>query len=133
MAELTIFYDGGCPLCAAEMNHLRKLDSNDSIAYEDIYADGFEGRFPYIDLPQADRILHGELADGTIIYALDVTYEAWALVGKRHWVAILRWPLFKQVANLGYVFFARYRRSISSLISGQPRCDTCTVDNEPKP
>ena len=101
--------------------------------YEDIYADGFEGRFPYIDLPQADRILHGELADGTIIYALDVTYEAWALVGKRHWVAILRWPLFKQVANLGYVFFARYRRSISSLISGQPRCDTCTVDNEPKP
>ena len=106
MAELTIFYDGGCPLCAAEMNHLRKLDSNNSIAYEDIYADGFEGRFPYIDLPQADRILHGQLADGTIIYALDVTYEAWALVGKRHWVAILRWPLFKQVANLGYVFFA---------------------------
>ena len=58
MAELTIFYDGGCPLCAAEMNHLRKLDSNNSIAYEDIYADGFEGRFPYIDLPQADRINH---------------------------------------------------------------------------
>ena len=47
MAELTIFYDGGCPLCAAEMNHLRKLDSNDSIAYEDIYADGFEGRSIY--------------------------------------------------------------------------------------
>lgn len=132
MTDLTIFYDGGCPLCATEMNHLRKRDSNHAIAYEDIYAEGFESRFPYIDRTQADRILHGQLADGTIIYALDVTYEAWTLVGKRHWVAILRWPIFKQVADLGYVFFAKYRHTISSLISGQKRCDSCSIDSEVK-
>ena len=40
MTDLTIFYDGGCPLCAAEMNHLKKRDSNHAIAYEDIYAEG---------------------------------------------------------------------------------------------
>lgn len=132
MTKLTIFYDGGCPLCAAEMNHLRKRDNHHAIAYEDIYADGFEKRFPYIDRPQADRILHGQLADGKIIYALDVTYEAWTLVGKRHWVAILRWPFCKQVADLVYVFFAKYRHTISALISGEKRCDSCSIDSEIK-
>ncbi len=34
--------------------------------------------------------------------------------------------------NLGYVFFAKYRHTISSLISGQKRCDSCSIDSEVK-
>ena len=99
--ELTIFYDGGCPLCVSEMRHLSRRDVGQKIALQDIHAQGFAERFPYIDPVRADQILHGQLASGEIIYALDVTYEAWALVGKRHWVAILRWPVVKQVSHQG--------------------------------
>ncbi len=85
----------------------------------------FGERFPHIDQQQADRILHGEWSDGRMIYGLDVTYFSWSLVGKRHWVAILRWPFFNPVANLGYRLFARYRHRISALVTGKPRCGRC--------
>ena len=125
---LTIFYDGGCPLCVAEMRHLQKLDSAGNIAFENIYETGFSERFPQINQQQADRILHGQTGDGDMLFGLDVTYRAWVLVGKRKWVAILRWPLIKWFADISYLFFARYRYTISRLLTGQSRCDSCTID-----
>ena len=132
MPEFTIFFDGSCPLCAAEIGHLEKLDRDQKIAFEDIYAPNFSERFPHIEVSKADKILHGQWADGTLIYGLDVTYHSWALVGKKHWVAILRWPVFKQLAQLGYRFFARYRHRISSLVTGKPRCERCEINVDAK-
>jgi predicted DCC family thiol-disulfide oxidoreductase YuxK len=109
------------------MDHLKKLNSEANLAFENIYAADFSQRFPHIDRQAADLILHGQLQSGEIIYGLEVTYQAWALVGKRHWVAILRWPLFKQCADLGYRFFAKYRHSISRLVMGKARCERCAV------
>jgi len=125
LTELTIFFDGGCPLCASEIGHLERLDSGKKLSFEDIYAPFFSERFPHIELQKADLILHGQWRDGSMIYGLDVTYHSWALVGKGHWVAILRWPIFRQIAQLGYRFFAKYRHRISSLVTGKPRCERC--------
>ena len=130
MAELTIFYDGGCPLCVSEMRHLSQLDRGQKICLENIYADDFSQRFPHINQQKADKILHGQLASGEMIYALDVTYQAWSLVGKRHWVAPLRWPLVKQAAHLFYLLFARYRAPISRLLTGSDRCELCSISRE---
>ena len=130
MAELIIFYDGGCPLCVSEMRHLSRLDTESKISLENIYADDFGIRFPYIDQRRADQILHGQLASGEVIYALDVTYTAWALVGKRHWVAVLRWPIVKQIADYSYLFFAKYRSTISKLLTGSDRCEMCAITRD---
>jgi predicted DCC family thiol-disulfide oxidoreductase YuxK len=127
MAELTIFYDGGCPLCAAEMRHLNSLNSAGKLAFENIYATDFGARFPHIDQSEADRILHGQLANGELIFGLDVTFNAWVLVGKRKWVAILRWPIIKHIADVSYLFFARHRYLISRLLTGQDRCESCAI------
>jgi predicted DCC family thiol-disulfide oxidoreductase YuxK len=130
VTELIIFYDGGCPLCVSEMRHLSRLDAEAKISLENIYADDFSERFPHIDQQRADRILHGQLASGEVIYALDVTYTAWALVGKRHWVAILRWPIVKQIADYSYLFFAKYRSTISRLLTGSERCEMCVINRD---
>jgi predicted DCC family thiol-disulfide oxidoreductase YuxK len=127
MTELTIFYDGGCPLCVSEMRHLCRLDIDQKIAVQDIHEKDFSQRFPHVDPVHADLILHGQLANGKMIYALDVTYEAWALVGKRHWVAILRWPLVKQVSHWVYLFFAKHRSRISKILTGSDRCEVCEI------
>jgi predicted DCC family thiol-disulfide oxidoreductase YuxK len=132
VAQLTIFFDGGCPLCAREIGHLERLDHAKNLAFEDIYAPLFSERFPHIDQHKADQILHGQWHDGGIIYGLEVTYHSWALVGKGHWVAILRWPIFKQLAQLGYRFFARYRHRISALLTGELRCDRCDIGGPSK-
>lgn len=132
MTQLTMFFDGGCPLCASEIRHLEKLDRDKKIAFEDIYAPLFTERFPHIDVKKADLILHGQWSDGSIIYSLDVIYHSWALVGKGHWVAILRWPVFKQLAQLGYRFFAHYRHRISALVTGKGRCEPCATKGDVK-
>lgn len=126
VAELIIFYDGTCPLCATEMRHLHQCDREGVICFENIYADDFAQRYPAINREKADRILHAQRRNGEILLGLDVTYHAWALVGKRRWVAPLRWPVIKPLADALYLFFARYRHPISRLLMGSrktPRCE----------
>lgn len=125
---LTIFYDGFCPLCVAEMNTLRSLDSQQNLRLEDIHGDGFTNKYPHIDPIEADKVLHGQLDNGQIIKGLDVTCLAWKLVGKHKWMQVLRWPLIRFFADKTYLFFARYRHQISSFVSGKPRCEPCKKD-----
>ena len=126
---LTVFYDGFCPLCVAEMQTLHQLDKQNLLQLEDIHAEDFAKRYPHIDPIEADRLLHGQLDDGTIIKGLDVTCLAWKLVGKHKWMKVLRWPVIRVFADLGYRFFARYRHPISAFITGKPRCESCLKDH----
>jgi predicted DCC family thiol-disulfide oxidoreductase YuxK len=46
---LTIFYDGHCPLCAAEMKTLQSLDTQNKLRLENIHDENFQHNYPYID------------------------------------------------------------------------------------
>lgn len=128
MKQLTIFYDGGCPLCVKEMRHLKKLDESGNIQFENINADDFRDRYPAISVEDANAYLHGQLANGDMIYGLDVTHAAWSQVGKGWLIAPLRWPLVKWVADKVYLGFAKHRNRISKLLTGQERCSQCRID-----
>lgn len=128
MIHLTVFYDGQCPLCLAEMRQLQALDQQGRLGFVDINGDDFSKRYPAIDQAQASRILHGQLDTGERLLGLDVTYRAWSLVGKHRWLALLRWPVVKPIADIGYRIFARYRYQISYWLTGQPRCNSCSLD-----
>lgn len=130
MVELRIFYDGGCPLCLEEMKHLLSLDDKQSIDLVDINQQNFEERYPAINKHKANAILHGQLPDGSIILGLDVTHKAWSIVGKGHWTTILRWPVVRIVADLVYLIFAKYRHSLSRLITGKSRCESCSLERK---
>ena len=130
MAELKIFYDGGCPLCLAEMKHLLRLDRYKKIDLVDINQQGFQTKYPNISRTKADQILHGQLADGSILLGLDVTHKAWSLVGKGKWTAIIRWPIIRPIADFFYLKFARHRHFLSRLITGQERCESCSLERD---
>ena len=119
---LRIYYDGLCPLCLREMQHLKRLDQAQRLDLQDINATDFVERFPHIDRMHADRILHGELADGRLLYGLDVTVLAWRIVGRGHWVSFLRWPLVRPLADRAYLFFARHRHRISGWFGRPSTC-----------
>ncbi|GLS84120.1 thiol-disulfide oxidoreductase DCC family protein [Paraferrimonas haliotis] len=118
---LTIFYDSACPLCLAEMRHLQRLDVKSAIRLQDIQHPQFEQRFAPLTKAQAMGRLHG-LLDGKLITGLDVTYHAWRLVGRQHWVAPLRWPIIKPLANWGYNIFAKHRYRISYWLTRKQPC-----------
>ena len=113
---LTIFYDGNCPMCATEMNHLKKNDHDNTIFLVDIHQDGFESLYPAIDFSDAMKILHATY-NGQILLGLEVTHRAWTLVGKGFWVAPLNWPVLKTVSHWIYLGLAKYRHQISALLA----------------
>lgn len=125
--RLTIFYDGGCPLCMAEMRQLQASDRDGSLVFANLQDADFAQRYPHIDPVRADRLLHGQLESGELLQGLDVTCLAWSLVGKHQWLSVLRWPILRPFADLVYRLFARYRHGISRLLTGRPRCTSCTL------
>ncbi|PKG74630.1 DUF393 domain-containing protein [Shewanella sp. GutCb] len=124
--KLRIFYDSLCPLCDAEMQHIKARDIGDDIELQDLNQSDFASKFPEIDFTVANRILHAQRPDGSIITGLDVTYEAWTVVGKERWVSLLRCSLVKPFSDKGYLFFAKHRYRISYLLTGKKRCESGT-------
>jgi len=125
---LTIFYDGQCPLCMTEINQLQKLNHKNNLNFVNLHDENFTDRYPHIDPAKAERIIHGETENGTLLLGLDVTCTAWILVEKHRWLKILRWPLIRNIADLIYRLFARYRHRISRLIMGKQICDQCKIN-----
>lgn len=125
--QLTIFYDGGCPLCAIEMRHLQRLNRDGRLGFEDIMAADFNERFPALEWQALNERIHAMQPDGSMLTGLDVTYEAWRLVGRGWLYAPLRWPLVKPVADRFYLWFAKHRYRISFWLTGQKRCQQCEL------
>lgn len=134
--KLTIFYDGRCPLCVAEMNALQRYDEQKQlIRLENIHSNGFKDRFPHIDVNAANRVLHGVDENGDLLKGLDVTVRAWELVDRKRWLRILRWPIVRLVADQSYLFFAKHRMRISALLLGNRVCQIQpekAAENRPK-
>lgn len=128
-AQLTIFYDGGCPLCVHEMRQLKRRSDAEQMKFEDIHQTGFSQRYPQVDKEAANRILQAQTAEGTFLYGLDVTHQAWKLAGRGWLIAPLRWPVIRFFADKAYLFFARHRYSISRLLTGRSRCEQCSLDD----
>ena len=120
----TIFYDGDCPLCMAEMKHLMKRNTQQRLHFVDINHPSFVVSYPGLDRQALDARIHGRWSDGRTLTGLDVTYTAWKLVGKGWLYAPLRWPVIRWFADHAYIFFARHRHQISRLLTGKSRCDT---------
>lgn len=122
MQTLTIFYDGTCPLCEIEINHLKKRNHAGVLCFEDIMAADFRHRFPELNWDELNERIHARYADGRLITGLDVTHAAWSAVGVKWLYAPLRWPLIKWFADKFYLVFARHRYRIAFWLTGRKPC-----------
>ncbi|PSU78494.1 DUF393 domain-containing protein [Photobacterium phosphoreum] len=131
--KLILFYDSSCPLCVTEMRQLQTHNNHQQLLFEDILAPDFNQRFPYINITDASTILHGLYFPDheqypQLLLGLDVTCLAWKSIGKKKWLALLRWPIIGFFADKCYLFFARNRYKISYLFTGKSRCKNCKID-----
>ncbi|MDN2664440.1 DUF393 domain-containing protein [Psychromonas sp. 14N.309.X.WAT.B.A12] len=113
--QLTIFFDGQCPLCTLEMQRLKEQDKDNQILLVDLHQEDFKTIYPEINIEQGLAILHGQYK-GKILLGLDVTHRAWTLVGKGWLVAPLQWPIIRPLSHQVYLLVARYRQPISNFI-----------------
>ena len=113
---LTVYYDGSCPLCRAEIAHYAKQDGAEAIAFVDASRDDAKLG---ADLPQKTALgrFHVRTADGTLHSGAAGFVTIWkALPGWRFlaWVADRRGVLL--VLEGGYRAFLPVRPFLSRLV-----------------
>lgn len=121
MKDLTLYFDGLCPICSKEMAHLTKQDLYSRLELIDVHTARFDEQ-TIVTKEKAMGVLHAVDSDGTVYIGLDAAYQAWRLVGKGWLYRPLRWPLIKPIADRAYYWFARNRYSISAKLLGTSAC-----------
>ncbi|MBY4869806.1 MULTISPECIES: thiol-disulfide oxidoreductase DCC family protein [Burkholderia] len=124
--ELVLYFDGRCPLCAAEIRRLGARDRQHRLAFVDIAEPGFDPAPLGVDLSAMNRELHARLPDGRMLIGMDSIVAAYTLVGRHGLVWLLRAPAVRDVFAPLYRRVARNRYAVSRWLGyrTEARCDT---------
>ncbi|MES2262871.1 MAG: DUF393 domain-containing protein [Pseudomonadota bacterium] len=122
--ELTLYYDGNCPFCAASMQKLRGWNGAGRLAFVDIAADGFDPAPLGVDMTALNRELHALTAGGILLAGTDSILAAYTLAGQGWRVLLLRVRPLRPLLAALYRKFALHRYRISAMLGYtlEPRC-----------
>lgn len=114
--SLTIYYDGHCPLCLAEIRFLDARNRRGLLDFVDINGEGFAAARHPVSCAEAMAEIRGRRGNGELLTGVPVFAEAY----RRADLPVLAWFLSRRwnrpVLDLGYAWFARHRHAISRLI-----------------
>ena len=123
--ELTLLFDGGCPLCLREVRFLQQRDRRrhgeaPRLAFVDIDADNYDpAAYQGISYREAMGRIHAIDTNGTVLRDVEVFRQAYAVVGLGWIYAPSRWPLLAELGNWLYGIWASRRLAIT----GRPSID----------
>lgn len=126
---LTIFYDGACRVCSAEMERYQQKVVGGRLLFVDISSPQFHPLEPGPTLADFMARMHVQDADGRFFTGVEAFQLIWRACPEP-WLhkaaAILNLPGAKQCARLGYALFARYRHLLP-----KKNCsaDHCRIDS----
>jgi predicted DCC family thiol-disulfide oxidoreductase YuxK len=109
---LTVYFDGACPICVAEMHNLMRRNVDQLLHFEDIAAPGFTALPPGTSMADLLALLHVRQADGQVLKgvgALRLVYAGARLRGLARWMNA---PGLRQVCEWAYPALARHRYRI---------------------
>ena len=119
MADLTLLYDGACPLCCREVELLRRRDQRHNgeqlrLAFVDIDAPDYDpaahGGIGYAEAMGRIHALVGQSpGEGEVLRDVAVFRRAYALVGLGWLYAPSGWPLLNRLADGAYGLWAAWR------------------------
>jgi len=136
MAELTLLFDGGCPLCLREVNTLKRLDGGrQRLAFVDIddphYSPDLHQGISY---RQAMGRIHAIAGDGEIVTDVAVFRRAYGLVGWGWLYAPTNWPAVGPVVNALYGWWAAKRLQLTRRPNLDQLCDSrCDITQSSAP
>lgn len=116
LQKLTLFYDGACPLCQAEIIFLASRNAAGLLDFIDIHSDRYDPSRVGVSCADALAAMYGQYADGKLIHGAAVFPEAY----KRANLPTLAWIFSRKILQpplrVAYQFFAKHRHTISSLL-----------------
>jgi len=115
---LTVWYDGACALCRAEMDEIRSLDADGDIAFVDCAAPGFDDAARAADGVRRDDLmqaLHVRDVLGDWHRGVDAIALLYATVGAPWLARAWAHPLTRPLTRRLYPWLVRHRHRLSAL------------------
>ena len=116
LEKLTLFYDGACPLCQAEILFLSGRNQANLLDFVDINSDQFDPQKVGVSCEAALAAMYGQFASGRLIQGVAVFPEAYRRANLPRMARIFSSKPLQPFLKLGYLFFAKNRHAISSLL-----------------
>ncbi len=115
LEKLTLFYDGACPLCQAEILFLSGRNQAGLLDFIDINSEKFDPALVGVSCEAALAAMYGQFASGTLIEGVAVFPEAYrrANLPTLAWIFSIR--VLQPCWRMCYRFFAKHRHAISNL------------------
>jgi predicted DCC family thiol-disulfide oxidoreductase YuxK len=99
----TVFFDGACPLCTAEIGLYRRCAGGDGVNFVDVtrVADGRVA--PDLDKQAALKRFHVRTTDGTLVSGAAAFAHLWLALPSWRWLGRLALlPVVRQILELAY-------------------------------
>lgn len=115
LEKLTLFYDGACPLCQAEILFLSSRNQANLLDFVDIHSEQFDSAKVGVSCEAALAAMYGQFASGKLIQGVAVFPEAYRRADLPRLAWFFSRKSLQPFLKLGYQFFAKNRHTISSL------------------
>ena len=116
MKKLTMFYDGLCPLCQAEIQFLSGRNQAGLLSFIDINSDLYLPGHVGVSCDQALASMYAQYDDGKLIKGVEVFSAAYSRANLPKLAWLFSRPALTPIWNVGYRFFAKHRHAISALL-----------------
>ena len=100
--DLTVYYDGACPLCRAEISMYKTQDGAEEIAFVDITQTSDLGRD--LDPEDAASRFHVRRSDGSLVSGAEGFVEVWYRMRGWRWLAAMA-----QIPGVLWIMEGAYR------------------------
>jgi len=122
LQKLTLYFDGACPLCQAEILFLSGRNQAGLLDFVDINSDRYDPIKVGVTCEQALAAMYGQYDNGALINGAAVFPEAY----RRANLPFLAWLFSRKVIQpplrMGYQFFAKNRHAISRIFGPVALC-----------
>lgn len=116
LQKLTLFYDGACPLCQAEILFLSRRNQQDLLRFVDVNSEQYDATKLGVSCEQALAAMYAQYEDGSLIHGAVVFPEAY----RRANLPFLAWLFSRQIMQpllqFSYQVFAKNRHAISNAL-----------------
>ena len=127
---LTVYYDGACPLCAAEIRLYRRSPGGERVAWIDVAAEDLADLGPDLTRSAARARFHVRRPDGALASGARGFAALWAVLPRWRILAHLaRLPGVISLGEVAYRLFLPLRPWIARLLPGRgASCDKACGD-----
>lgn len=115
LEKLTLFYDGACPLCQAEILFLSRRNQAGLLDFVDINSEKFNSESLGISCEQALAAMYAQYENGALIEGAAVFPEAYRRANLPFLAWIFSRKMLQPTLRFAYRFFAKNRHVISSI------------------